>query len=266
MFEPAEEERDEHVSFSQIDTFVRCPKRYEYKYIQRATPESRSFHLVFGVSIHDALAYHYKSRMVGDPVPGDALLDRFRDAFRELSDEPGPPIPYESVKVSQDGAIDLGVEMLQKFTESARVPESVLEVERKFVCDIYDDEGVMLEPQFVGYVDAVVDFGAGPVMLEHKTSGRSYGNQQLSHSAQPTFYLEAKEAEYGDMGFLFQVLMKTKDRRFESHDVVRTAGQRAEAFDLLFNVLGAIKGGNSYRRRDWQCSSCEFRRRCNPSN
>ena len=82
----------------------------------------------------------------------------------------------------------------------------------------------------------------------------------LDHALQPALYMAA----LGIDEFRFQIFLKTAEPRIEMHDIKRTPGQRAEAVTLLCDVLDAINKGVSYRRRDWHCSSCQFKSRCDP--
>ena len=50
---------NEHLSFSQINTYLRCPRLYLYKYVRLETPQHISDHLVFGGAIHKSVAAFY---------------------------------------------------------------------------------------------------------------------------------------------------------------------------------------------------------------
>lgn len=47
--------RRPHVSFTQLDTYLRCPLRYRFAYVDRLPPEFVPASLAFGSGIHGAI-------------------------------------------------------------------------------------------------------------------------------------------------------------------------------------------------------------------
>ena len=47
---------EDHISYSGVGKYLRCPRSYKYRYLERAPPEIRASALVFGSAIHEALA------------------------------------------------------------------------------------------------------------------------------------------------------------------------------------------------------------------
>ena len=259
---PTTEERVLHVSHSQVDLYLRCPKKYEYRYIRGADSECRSPHLVFGVAIHEALATFYRlHREQPDELVAlgpDGMAAHFLLAWDKVLDVDGPDVRWG--KSSKDSLREKGISLMEHFYDHVELPDETIAEELKVLCDIVDDRtGEVREEQFVGYVDGVVEWKeSGRVILEHKTAARRWGQTQLDYALQPSRYMEA----LGIDEFRFQVFLKTVEPRIEVHDIKRTEAQRKEAVTLICDVLDAINKGVSYRRRDWHCSSCEFRSRC----
>ena len=83
---------------SRLKTFDRCPKQYEYKYIQLLEPKKKVRPLFLGSWVHAALETHYK---VGDWKIGHAeyvaqwnkLFEEERLALRTRGKTVGPPLP-----------------------------------------------------------------------------------------------------------------------------------------------------------------------------
>lgn len=48
-------DKKRHLSYSGYSTYVTCPKKYEYNYIQKIRPESQPAHLLFGAATDKAL-------------------------------------------------------------------------------------------------------------------------------------------------------------------------------------------------------------------
>src|SRR5271157_5234043 len=49
-----------HLSYSQINTYLACPLKYKYHYIDRIEPPFVSSALVFGSCIHEAVGAFYQ--------------------------------------------------------------------------------------------------------------------------------------------------------------------------------------------------------------
>ncbi len=57
-----------HLSYSQINTYLTCPLKYKFHYIDQIEPPFVSSALVFGSCIHEAVAAFYQSCLEGDPL------------------------------------------------------------------------------------------------------------------------------------------------------------------------------------------------------
>src|ERR1700687_3195648 len=55
-----------HLSFSRIDRYLECPEQYRLYYLEGLRPKEPSANLVFGQTIHNALAFHFATQ--GDPI------------------------------------------------------------------------------------------------------------------------------------------------------------------------------------------------------
>ena len=135
-----------HVSVSQIKTFIMCPKKYEFRYALGVVPERGSVNLVFGKSIHEALAGYYRVIQDGASPTEGSLIENFANDF-DLELENSPPIEFGE---GQDaGTIkDLGVGMLKVFFKEAEIPDQVLAVEERFFIDLTDPRtGDVIEEQ-----------------------------------------------------------------------------------------------------------------------
>src|SRR5712664_320412 len=66
------EEREEfatvapHLSFSRIDRYLHCPEQYRLYYVENLRPRLTSASLVFGHTVHEALALMFQEGV--DPV------------------------------------------------------------------------------------------------------------------------------------------------------------------------------------------------------
>lgn len=91
---------------SRIKTFARCPKEYEYKYIQLLAPKMRVRPLFLGSWIHSCLESHYRD---GDWKLGHApyvaqwngLFEEEQLSLRKRGKSLGPPFPELVTRIMQ---------------------------------------------------------------------------------------------------------------------------------------------------------------------
>ena len=71
-----------HLSHSQISTYLTCPLRYKFHYVDQIPPEFTAAALVFGQAIHEAAAAFYQAHLEGDALRIDQMVDVYRDTWR----------------------------------------------------------------------------------------------------------------------------------------------------------------------------------------
>jgi len=255
---------ENHLSISAINTYRRCSRQYEHRYILRTPPSHRSGALAFGGAIHIALAFFYGRLMEQQPEPtADELQQAFTDAWRRELDGPTPVLLDKNE--TPESLLDKGIGLMRVFHEQAERPARVAGVEEPFSIELCDQEtGEVLHPRLVGVLDAVVEDLPGVFrILEHKTASRRYAETHLSHDLQVTAYtLAAPMLGLGDAKVSLQVLLKQKTPALEVYHLTRT---RRDHQDLLHTVAGvhrAIEAGAFFPARDWWCCGCPFAGPC----
>ena len=58
----------DHLSYSQVNTYLSCPLQYRFKYIDEIPPAFTSVALAFGSAIHEAVAAFYQISLEGDQL------------------------------------------------------------------------------------------------------------------------------------------------------------------------------------------------------
>ena len=87
---------DIRLSNSKINTFRRCPKRYEYKYVQRLEKRKRGLPLYRGSWLHDMLMEYYDGE--GWEAAHAKYTDEFMSMFEEEREEYGD-LPGETERI-----------------------------------------------------------------------------------------------------------------------------------------------------------------------
>lgn len=250
-----------HVSVSQLKTWLRCPRQYEFKYVRGVEPERVPLALVFGSAFHAALAVHYGEKQAGRALPLDGLMSMFNTVWEEHRAR-GVPI---SAGENDANPVDLCRRMLAAFLENDATDESaIVAVERPVTAVLHDpDTGEVLEEQLTGIVDLLVRDDGRTVIVEHKTAARRYGEDQLRFDVQPTAYqLAIRQAGFVDVGLRFQIVTKGKTPAVQIEDVMRDDHDEEDFLRVAVGVLRAIDAGVSFPVRRWQCRSCPYQRRC----
>ena len=75
-------EEHDHLSYSQISCYMACSLQYRLKYVEKIEPAFKSSALAFGSAIHESVAAYYQTKLEGDELRPDQMLDVYRDEWR----------------------------------------------------------------------------------------------------------------------------------------------------------------------------------------
>lgn len=70
-----------HFSYSRLNTYLMCPLRYRLQYVELVPPAFTTSALVFGTTIHEAVAAFHQELLVGETLRTDQMLDVYRQAW-----------------------------------------------------------------------------------------------------------------------------------------------------------------------------------------
>lgn len=234
------------LSFSRIDSYRNCPRRFRYAYIDRL-PTVPSPHLSFGTSIHHALERFYDQKLPQLP-PVEVLLDALYEGWEH------------------EGFAELDRDEQLRFYRHAQ------QVLRRYHQRVADDFAlpVTTEAWFempvgdvavvVGSIDRVDRRSDGALhIVDYKTNRRAQDRQRVAQSLQLGIYALACQHLYGELpgsvaldfvvpGVQVAVGIDEIDLEGVTDTVVDVAAQvRAEAFEPTPNRL---------------CDWCDFKAVC----
>ena len=165
----------DHISWSQIDMFNRCPRQWAFRYIEEMRiPPSGA--LVEGSVYHQTLENNFRMKLeTGKDLHVDECLDMFSDIWdKRVSDEEA--IDWED---EQPGDIkDEGFELVETYmTQRAHLvmPKLVEHVAIRKVLGI----------EVVSVLDLVTN---EEKIVDHKTSSRMWNQDQADSHGQATTY------------------------------------------------------------------------------
>ena len=165
----------DHLSHSQVTTFVSCPRKWRYEKIDHAPRERTPAALAFGIAIHDAAAQVNEAALVGDTVDGPAA---FVKAWTEQVTQAQAPIHY-----GKDDADDLmakGRGMLSIY----QPPAGIVGVEQPFSVTLDPDL-----PPVEGRIDLITRTTSGDLALaDLKSAGTKTLTDTTAAEAQLALY------------------------------------------------------------------------------
>ena len=257
--------KENHLSVSAINTYLRCPSAYFYRYILQIQETFRPGALAFGTAIHVALAYFYSALMKGeDEPPVEKLASVFTDSWKEQLRGDLPVLL--NGKQTYDDLQDMGVAMLTCFHQEVPRPHRVVGVEEPFcieVCHPSSDEPVGGE-RLVGVFDAVIqNEDDSYTILEHKTAARRYSKTRLEHDLQVTAYHHAARfMGLGNAVVTLQVLLKSDMSALELHTPRRSNRDIMDYQRIASGVHAAIDAGAFYPVQEFSCTWCSHASSC----
>lgn len=223
------------LTYSALNTFRNCPRKYKNRYLDCLQPRSRSDSLAFGAVIHLALERWYE--LADDDNRLWQVLDWLEGQY-----------PQHEHDLKQKQQWHLSRAMMIGYAR--RYPEDgfeVVELEREFTHEIRNPDTGRPSQTFVmaGKADGVVRVDGELYLLEHKTASSvdaSYLDKLWTDTQIALYSFYLREIGYPIVGVLYNILLKTR--------LKQRAGETAEAFEARRAELAARnKSGRSTARR-----------------
>ncbi len=244
-----------HLSYSQINTYLTCPLRYRFQYVELIPPAFTPAALTFGSALHEAVAAYYMSCLEGDVLRPDQMVDIYRGTWREA----------EKVKYSngdhEESLLEKARHMINVFREQIDPHVTVLGVEEFFEVQLAKEV-----PPFHGYIDLIEESPDGQIWLSDlKTAAKKPGQSTAHSSLQLTAYsLGASAIGFDpiDLNMRLDVLTKTKSPELVRYETRRTQEDRERFVKVVKQVWSAIEHHAFFPREDWHCSQCAWADHC----
>jgi len=246
-----------HTSVSEIKTFLICPRKHSYQYVDRIKPDFRPVALSFGTAWHAAIAQYLLGASVEEPS------DLFRDVLaHDVLDGQTPVVFEDEEDLGQ--LVDVGTRMVGTFIASVPRPDLVLGVELAFSLELEDTTtGELLDTPMIGAIDAIVVNDDKPAVWELKTAKRRWSADQVEYDFQLTAYqLGARVLDVEDPSLTLIVTTKAQKPAVQVEQLTRTVRDENELVTIAASVMRAVRAGVDHPVRGWQCKGCPFAGRC----
>jgi RecB family exonuclease len=229
-----------HLSFTRIETFLRCPRKYRFRYVEKVrTPPSGA--TVLGRTWHKVLEQNYRQKIrSGQDLSLEAMEELFLDHFYQaLLHEEIAYHPWESPEKIKEQGLAVVAEHHRRISPHVH-PQFV---EERFVLSLGDDFPFDL----AGVWDLIEQDGT---IVDHKAySERSVPTQEdLDKGLQFTAYALAYRAIHGKVEprLRLDVVIKSKKPQAVQFHTKRTNDQCRWFLRLLEQVAQAIHAGSFY--------------------
>ena len=249
----------DHLSVSQINMFLRCPKQYEFRYIKgiKAPPSGA---MIQGTAYHHAVAQDLISkRDAGTLLSESDLIDAFASSFesklksKEIDDEEGEAWEFEDIEWDEqhpDKVKDEGIRLALMYHRQKAGTLAPTEVERR-------QEITIAGYRFILIAD-VVEEGR---IIDHKVRKRRQSESDIAQDLQSIVY----SMFYPGKAFEWHNVLRLKTPVIEVTGTTRTQKDFNRFTALAEQVGTAIQSGIFYPSPiGWHCSEkwCGYWNEC----
>jgi len=244
------------ISVSQVNTYLGCPLKYRFQYVDKIPRPWRAAAMAFGTSIHSAVEWFHKERLAGRAPELEHVLSVFEADWYAQNVE---PLVF-SERDSREGLAEKGRAMLKVYLEQANGAKPTA-VEEPFELDLADPEtGEVLDVRLRGFLDLVED---DDVLVDLKTAGRTLESGGLDRHLQLSTYALAFLLLHGRIPKLrLDMLLKTAKPRLERHETTRSVEDLSWTARLIREVSLAIETEHFFPNPSWRCTECEYFAHC----
>jgi len=137
-------------SHSRLSTFEQCPKKFEFKYIDKIKTIGKSIEALLGFAIHSVLELLYNEVKTGRMPTVEEIITIYSDIWKENHDE---NILIVRNDLNESDYFNKGIEFLTNYyTKNYPFDDNTLETEKKIFLKL-DEKG---EYQMIGFIDRLV--------------------------------------------------------------------------------------------------------------
>lgn len=251
------------LSFSQINLYNLCGRRYYYKYVLGMRQPSSS-NLVHGRMCHEVVdkMHQYKIHHNFETPPKEFYMDTITDELEGLEHD----IEGFDPKIPDMNVFETTARELVGLYHEHRLPTVMPRVTEYRVVGLLRDR-----IPFQGYIDLIEQnpmiptdprdpaffhegspIHPGDTVIDLKFTGRKYGQSRVNDSMQLTLYAELTNLEH--VGY--DLLVQKKVSEFVPQRSTRSTQEKNHVLDIMEDVVKGISLGHFPRTdtESWMCS------------
>ncbi|MGD0093856.1 MAG: PD-(D/E)XK nuclease family protein [Planctomycetota bacterium] len=258
----------DHLSWSGIQTYSQCPRKFSYRYIEQAPVEFTPASLAFGGAFHRATEVLHQARIEGAAIPAvEALLASYDEAWKEEAAK-APEIQHAK---SEDAVSmrEMAGRMLTAYrqhvvdTEAQTIGAQIIAIEHAHRFTFLPDV-----PPMEMRLDLLELAGPDLIVTDVKTSRSRWNDVKVQeHLPQLVLYSYGLVPLLRDLGgqrIVPRFLVVTKAKKPAVQILEPRAGQ--EDVDRLKRMVSetwdAVQKEVFVQREGWGCAQCPYRKRC----
>jgi putative RecB family exonuclease len=244
-----------HLSFSQISTYLMCPLKYCFTYVEKVPFTFTPISLAFGSGMHKVVEQYYRAHIEGETLPADTMSEKFKRYW--LTEKDKREIDFNGG--SEEETLTMAEKLIGVFCEKVS-PMQVLGVERPFSVTLGEDL-----PPLIGAIDLIESDWTGNIaIVDLKTAGKRKSDAELSADLQMTAYsLGIKTIGYHDDVLLrFDLLLKQKKPDLIKQYTLRSEHDRQRLVKLVKAVWSAIQKEAFFPSSNFTCPTCPYKAPC----
>lgn len=220
----------DHISSSQVDTYLRCGRQWFYRYrMGLVVPPTGA--LTTGKSIHSALEHNFSQKIKSG---NDLHFDQVEGVFEESLKEQKEETVWEE-EFNFDAALQTGSKALKVHHEKLAPTIQPVHVESKFTFPITETVDL------TGIIDLI---DTNDVIIDHKTSKTSWNQTKVDKHLQLSFYAAAVYHNVPDnspIDVRVDTLIFNKTPKAEQWSSQRTVSDAARALSIARYVISGIQ-------------------------
>jgi len=229
----------DHVSESQLSMWQRCPRQWQYRYVQglKMRPSGA---LIEGSCYHKSLEVNFTQKKVTfEDLPVDDCLDAFSTEWSRVMSE-SEDVDWRGMK--PEAVKNEGHSLVRTYMTVMAPNVQPIEAEEWYISKIAD-------VVFVMRIDLINDVGT---VIDHKTSSKSYNQADVDRD------MQASAAAYSlERPIIFEnhVAVKSSHPKIQLIKTVRTREDIAWWLDTSSAIVQQMKSGIAPPRpTGWHCS------------
>ncbi|HOP08417.1 MAG TPA: PD-(D/E)XK nuclease family protein [candidate division Zixibacteria bacterium] len=246
------------ISATKITTYLDCPLRYRFRYVDQIEPDQMSPNMAFGSVFHRSAKFIHRKRMDGVQLTREQMETAFR-----LDWTAAQTVPIKWNGSSPESLEEQGLAMLRTYLDAMEDVGAPLAVEAEIKVPFVNlaTGEKMPDVELFGYIDRITR-DHEPVEL--KTSGRSWSTMMADQSLQMTLYAYALalQHEREEVTGQFEVIVKNKTPKFQRLETVRNVRDFDQMYRTVERVLEAVDAGLFFPAKGFLCPSCDFSAEC----
>lgn len=247
------------ISATKLDTYLTCPLKYKFKYIDLIEPEEVSAALAFGSAIHGTIGYYYKRLMAGECMSAEDAEKAFKEDF-----EARFTVPIKLNGFTPEQLQEQGITLVRAYLDSITEPVAPAAVEQELKAPLINlATGDKLEGVIIHGILDRIEEPDRPIEL--KTSSQSYSQFRTDISLQFTIYsyLLAYHAHIEEIYGAFEVIVKTKTPKIQRLFTRRDISHFDRLYRTFEHVIHNIESGIFYPNPSHMfCPGCDYLSDC----